>query len=276
MKKLFSILIFLGSFLYANINTIVSIVPEKSFLREIGGDKVDITIMVQPGASPHTYEPKASQMKSISKADIYFSIGVEFEKVWLKKFYNQNRKMKIVDLTKGVKKFPISKNSKGANSLDPHIWLNPENVKIIAKNIYQALIEEDKENRDYYYKNYQKFLKKISLTDKKIREILKNVKKSSKFMVFHPAWGYFARAYNLQQIAIEQEGKNPKPKQVTNLIKEAKREKVKAIFTAPEFSDKIAKQIAKEVGVPVIKVSPLNPNWSENLENLAKAIANKK
>ncbi len=276
MKKLFSILIFLGNFLYANINTIVSIIPEKSFLREIGGDKVNITVMVKPGASPHTYEPKASQMKSISKADIYFSIGVEFEKIWLKKFYNQNRKMKIVDLTKGVRKFPISKNLKGANSLDPHIWLNPENVKIIAKNIYQALIEEDKENRDYYYKNYQKFLKKISLTDKKIREILKNVKKSSKFMVFHPAWGYFARAYNLQQIAIEQEGKNPKPKQVANLIKEAKREKVKAIFTAPEFSDKIAKQIAKEVGVPVIKVSPLNPNWSKNLENLAKAIANKK
>jgi zinc transport system substrate-binding protein len=92
-------------------------------------------------------------------------------------------------------------------------------------------------------------------------------------MVFHPAWGYFARDYGLTQLAIEAGGKNPKPQQLMHLIEEAKHEKVKAVFTAPEFSEKVAKQIAKEVGVVVIKVSPLNPNWSENLIQLAKAIA---
>ena len=94
-------------------------------------------------------------------------------------------------------------------------------------------------------------------------------------MVFHPAWGYFANDYGLTQLAIEAGGKNPKPKQVMHLIHEAKEENVKAVFTAPEFSEATAKQIAKEVGVPVIKVSPLNPKWSQNLINLAKAIANK-
>ena len=94
-------------------------------------------------------------------------------------------------------------------------------------------------------------------------------------MVFHPAWGYFAAHYGLTQVAIESGGKNPKPKHVAYLIEEAKEEKVHAIFTAPEFSEKTAKQIASEVGVPVIKVSPLNPKWSLNLQNLAKAIANK-
>lgn len=94
-------------------------------------------------------------------------------------------------------------------------------------------------------------------------------------MVFHPAWGYFARDYNLKQIAIEAGGKNPKVKQLINLIKEAKEERVKAVFTAPEFSQNVAKQIAKEVGVPVVAVSPLNPKWSQNLIGLAKAIANR-
>jgi len=94
-------------------------------------------------------------------------------------------------------------------------------------------------------------------------------------MVFHPAWGYFAHEYDLEQLAIESGGKNPKPKQIAFLIKEAKEEKVKAVFTAPEFSTSTANQIAREVGAPVVKVSPLNPNWSENLIGLAKAISGK-
>ena len=94
-------------------------------------------------------------------------------------------------------------------------------------------------------------------------------------MVFHPAWGYFAKEYNLEQLAIESGGKNPKPKQLAHLIDEAKEEKVQAVLTAPEFSTSSAKQIAKEVGVPVIKISPLNPKWSENLINLAEAISKK-
>jgi zinc transport system substrate-binding protein len=94
-------------------------------------------------------------------------------------------------------------------------------------------------------------------------------------MVFHPSWGYFAHAYNLEQIPIEIEGKTPKPKELIHIIKEAREEKVKAIFTQPEFSDSMAKVIAKELGIKVVKVSPLNPQWSENLINIAHAIADK-
>ncbi|MEA3498973.1 MAG: zinc ABC transporter substrate-binding protein, partial [Campylobacterota bacterium] len=130
-------------------------------------------------------------------------------------------------------------------------------------------------NKLYYKANYEKFISKVEQTDKNIKNILKDLPKNSKFMVFHPAWGYFAAQYNLIQLAIEVEGKNPKPKTIAYLIEEAKEEKVKAIFTAPEFSTKIAKQIANELGIKVIKVSPLNPKWGKNLENLAIAIANK-
>ena len=110
-------------------------------------------------------------------------------------------------------------------------------------------------------------------TDRQIIHFLSSLEDTRRFMVFHPSWGYFAQAYNLEQIAVEVEGKEPKPKELIHLLKEAKEEKVKAIFTQPEFSDTVAKIIAKELQIPVVKVSPLAPNWSENLINIAKAIA---
>ncbi len=253
----------LGTLAFSTVNAVVSILPQKTFLEKIGGDKVDVSVMVKVGNSPHTYEPKPSQMKDISRANIYFSIGVEFEKVWLPKFKNQNKKMKIVDMSQN-----ISKHKK-----DPHIWTAPQKVKIIAKNILDKLINIDAKNQTYYEANYQNFIATIEQTDKKIQNILNSIPANSKFMVFHPAWGYFAKQYNLIQLPIEIDGKNPKPKELIWLINEAKKQNVKSVFTAPEFSDKIAKQIAKEVGVPVVKISPLNPKWSENLQNLAKAIA---
>ena len=296
MKKLlFSSLLLVGSLLQANVNAVVSILPQKTFLEKIGGDKVDVELMVKPGNSPHTYEPKPSQMKAISKADIYFSIGVEFEHSWLPKFQNQNKKMKLANMAKGIKKIEIAAHKHhdredvhhdydehkehahhdhDHDSLDPHVWTNPSNVKIMAKNIFTYLSKMDKANKAYYQKNYEDFIAHINQTDTAIKDILKDIPEHSKFMVFHPSWGYFAKEYNLEQVTIETEGKSPKPKELHHIIEEAKEEKVKAIFTSPEFSDSIAKQIARELNIPVIPISPLNPKWSENLINLAKNIAN--
>ncbi len=282
-KIILSGLIGASSLLFADVNAVVSILPEQTFLKAIGGDKVNVSLMVQPGSSPHTYEPKPSQMEDISKANVYFSIGVEFEDAWLPRFTAQNKNMKIVDLSSGIKKLPMvghhhhgEEKPKHESKLDPHVWTSIVNNKIIAKNIYNSLITLDKTNEKYYKANYDAFVGKLDNTDKTIKEILKNTTPKSKFMVFHPAWGYFAAQYNLEQLAIEAGGKNPTPKQIAFLISEAKEEKVKAVFTAPEFSEKVATQIAQEVGVPVIKVSPLNPKVCENLITFAKAIANTK
>ena len=281
------------STLYANVNAVVSILPQKTFVKAIGGDKVNVRLMVKPGNSPHTYEPKPSQMKDISKADIYFSIGIEFEESWLPKFTNQNKKMKIVNIGNSIERIAITEHHHKENeshnkhekhtedhhdehsSLDPHIWTSPDNVKIIAKNILKDLIKIDENNKEYYEENYEIFIDSLNDTDVKIREILKGTTRGAKFMVFHPAWGYFAKQYCLVQVPIEVEGKTPKPKDVIKLIKEAKKENIKAILTAPEFSDKVAKQIAKELNIKVIKLSTLNSKWSANLINLAKIISNK-
>ena len=285
MKKISIIYLILTSYIFSNINTVVSILPEQTFVKAIGGDKVNVSLMVAPGNSPHTYEPKPSQMVDIAKAQLYFAIDVEFEDVWLPKFKNLNPNMHIIDLAEGIKKIQMQKAHKEESHAghhhdahahegeDPHIWTAPSNVKIIAHNIYKALVKVDPENASYYKKRLDIFLASIDETDRQIMHILSTLGDHTKFMVFHPSWGYFAKAYNLEQIAVEIEGKEPKPKELIHLLKEAKEEKVNAIFTQPEFSDTTAKIIAKELQIPVVKVSPLSANWSENLIGMAKVIA---
>lgn len=283
MKKITLLFLVSTTYIFSNINAIVSILPQQTFVKAIGGEKVNLSLMVQPGNSPHTYEPKPSQMIDIAKAHLYFAIDVEFEHVWLPRFQNLNPKMQIIDLADNITKMQMQeKHEKEKDEHhsehehegeDPHIWTAPENVKIIARNIYNALKKEDPKNTDYYKRNLDIFLASIDETDRQIIHFLSSLEDTRRFMVFHPSWGYFAKAYNLEQIAVEVEGKEPKPKELIHLLQEAKEEKVKAIFTQPEFSDTVAKVIAKELQIPVVKVSPLASNWSENLINIAKAIA---
>jgi len=265
LKKILIVVSFLTTLVYAKVNIVVSILPQKAFVEAIGGDKINLNLMVKPGQSPHTYEPKPSQMKDIESASLYLSMGVEFEEIWLDKFANQNKSMKIVNISDNIKK----------TDNNPHVWTTPTNIKIIGENILRALILVDKQNQEYYEKNYQIFFKKVSDCDIKIRDILKQTPKDSRFMVFHPAWGYFAKEYNLVQIAVEVHGKNPNPKTIIKILKEAKKHDVRTILTAPEFPDNVAKMIANELKIKVLKISPLNPKWSENLIKLSNAIAKK-
>jgi len=283
MQKFITFLLLSTSYIFSNINAVVSIPPEMTFVKAIGGDKVDVSLMVQIGNSPHTYEPKPSQMTAIAKAQIYFAMAVEFEHVWLPKFQSLNTQMKVVDLSQGIDKIDMVQHKEHASyakheheGKDPHIWTSPANVKVIAQNIYKALSAIDTNNTKYYEKNLNTFLAQVDATDKQIQKILSSLKGSRNFMVFHPSWGYFAKAYHLTQIAVEVEGKSPKPRELVHLIKEAKKEKVTAIITQPEFSDSSAKIIANELHIPVVKISPMAPNWSENLIQMAKTIAGQK
>jgi len=281
MKQTIILYIFLINILYADLNVATSILPQKYFLETIGGERVKVALMVLPGNSPHTYEPKPSQMKAIADAELYFAIGVEFEKVWLPKFKALKPELKVIDLSEGIEKLPVASADHHTDThhrgeergMDPHIWTAPENVVKIAQHIFTALSLEDPENGSYYKKNLETFLQKINETDKTIKKILSAKPEGTTFMVLHPSWGYFAREYGLRQLPVEVEGKEPKPRELIALIKEAEKEKVSALFAQPEFSDSAAKVIARELHIPVIKVTPLAAEWSDNLIRIAKAIA---
>jgi len=263
------------------LKTYVSIVPQKYFVEKIGRDLVDVSIMVQPGASPATYEPKPRQMAQLAGTDIYFAIGVPFEKTWLDKIAAVNPSMIVIHTESGIEKIPMASHEhleEGENNgrkqthdtlKDPHIWLSPPLVMIQARNILTALTDADRNNKPVYEENYKKFILELVQLDMEIRDLLL---KSSYFMVFHPSWGYFAKAYGLEQIPVEIEGKEPKPAQLQNLIKLAREKKIRTLFVQPEFSRKSAELIAREISGQVVLISPLAQDWAENLKDTARKI----
>ncbi len=294
MKKIVFIFISLVSFLYASKPEIsVSIAPQKYFLEKIVKDKFEINLMVKAGSSPHTYEPKTSQMKSLSNSKIYFYTGIEFEKAWLDKFKKSAPNTIFVDSSASIERIAMEEHSHeeegpdGHNhekhndhedehdheGLDPHVWLDPVLVKIQAKNIYEAVVSIDLENKEFYTKNYEEFLKELDSLDSQIKEILTPYKEKA-FMVFHPSWGYFAKRYDLEQISIEMQGKEPKPNELVELVKDAKVHNIKIIFVSPQFSQKSAKTIAKNIGGNVIAIDSLSENWTNDMLKTANEIAN--
>lgn len=272
----------------------VSVIPQKYFVKQIGGDLIDVRAMVQPGASPAIYEPKPSQMAGLSKTAIYFSIGVPFERVWMKKIKAANPGLKIVPTDKGIEKIAMTdhyhdhdakhhddtgkKNddktdphTDSLTGLDPHIWLSPKLVKLQAAIILDALTSALPTHEKALDENYNRFIRQVEDLDKDIQHLLKG-RQGSEFMVFHPSWGYFAHQYGLKQIAIEIEGKSPKPHQLKSLIQHAREKGIRIIFAQPQFSSKSAKLIAKAIDGNVVFADSLAENWLENLRSISKQL----
>jgi zinc transport system substrate-binding protein len=159
------------------------------------------------------------------------------------------------------------------DNLDPHVWLDPILVKTQAKNIYEAMIAIDSLNKKFYTKNYLNFLEELDNLDSRLKLILGKVTNSA-FMVFHPSWGYFAQRYKLEQIAVEKEGKEPKPKEIVELIHESKKHNIKVIFVAPQFSQKAAKTIARNIDGNIVTIDHLSYDYETSLIKTAKSIYN--
>ena len=275
--------LFMGVILNAAPTVTVSIIPQKYFIEQITKDLVNINDMVAPGSCSHTYEPKPAQMKELARSDAYFSIGDGFEKAWLPKFKSANPKLVMVDTVKGIEKIPMAehhheeeKGHKGhghhdhdEETLDPHVWLDPMLVKMQAKNMLDALVSLYPEHATTFTQNYETFVASLDELDMMLQKTLENVK-SRKFIIFHPSFGYFAQRYHLEQIAIEVSGKEPKPSELAKIIKEAKEENVKVVFVSPQFSQKSADTIAKQIGGKTLAIDPLAAAWKENLLNVAK------
>ncbi len=259
----------------------VSILPQKYFVEQIAGELVRVTVMVPPGANPATYEPRPSQMQELSKAQAYFAIGVPFERTWLKRFKAANPKMMVVDTARDIRLYPISSNGKRAQMVsreipDPHVWLAPALVLLQARNILNALVSLYPKHATVFRKRYRDFCFRLIELDLSLMDILETGQKkkgrSRAFMVFHPSWGYFARAYGLKQVPIEQEGKEPKPSQLFDLIKSVSKLGIKVILVQPQFSQKAARVISEATGARIVKADPLAYRWDKNLLEVAKTL----
>ena len=253
----------------------MTILPLAYFAEKIGGNKLDISVVIPPGASPHTYEPTPRQLRRLSKAELYVKVGsgIQFEEEWLNRLASLNRSMRICNSSKGIKLIQTRKHNhheKGEHhpGKDPHVWLSPLNAIVMAKNIRDSLMEIDPKNSKFYARNAEKLILELNALDKEIRERLSGLKNRS-FMVFHPSWGYFASDYDLEQIPIEIEGKEPSAKALTQLIDRARKRNIRVIFTSPQFSTKSAEVIAREIKGRVVFIDPLAKDYRENLRKVA-------
>lgn len=256
----------------------VSILPQSFFVEKIGGSHVQVMVMVPPGANPATYEPKPRQLAQLSRCTVYFAQGVPFESAWLPRFLKANRNLKIVRCYQGVERVPMQRAPRSAKlkvgtiQLDPHIWLSPPFAFIEARNMLEGILRADPSHRESYAKGFRELAREIVDLDLVIKELFEGIGKHNSFMVYHPAWGYFARTYGLKQIAIEKEGKEPLARDLKRLVRYAKDKGFKELFIQPQVSPHPAHVIAHSIGAKLAYLDPLARQWDRNLLESAKRI----
>lgn len=251
----------------------VTIPPYQYFVDKIAEDKVDVNVMVSNGNNPETYEPYAQQMMELSKSALYLKVGsIGFEQTWMKKLQDNAPDMKVIDTSVGIK----PAKTPGGN-IDPHVWMSCSNARIIASNILKALCELEPKNKAFFEKNYLSLLKIIDKRDSTIREGFKNHPEMvRKFVIYHPILTYFARDYQLEQLAIEEEGREPSASQLKSLIERARKEKIKFCLIQAEFANRNTNTFINESHTKPMNINPLQGDWNWAMQEAAAAVQGKK
>lgn len=253
------------------VNVFVSILPQQYFVQQVGDEFVDVQVMVGPGQNPTTYEPTPQQMAALAHADVYFRIGVPFEKAWIDKIKKSNSNLLVVDCCQMLANLDGNSHDGHHHDSDPHIWTSPKKVIQLINIIESTLDKINNENKKLFEENANQFIVELNKLDQFIKESLANLQQRD-FVVSHPSWTYFADEYNLSQISIEQNGKEIQARSLVKLIKYAKEKNIKAIFVQRQFSDKAAKTIANELGATVYELDPLAYNYLENMNDVTSKI----
>lgn len=288
----------------------VSVPPQKYFVEKIAANTLDINVIIPAGVDEHNFDFKPATMQRLEKSDIYFTIGLEFERVFADKFQSNFANLQVIDTGKDLRNLATShthskddhdehhnhaghddhdhdehaqgkdehhahkhSNSHETHSEnDPHIWLDPILVKIQASTIAKALIAKYPQHKALYEANLIKFQAELDALNAEISALFEK-SKNKKFIIYHPSLGYFAARYHLVQIPVEIEGKEPKTKDLQRLMSVAKKENIKTIFVQKGFSQNAAKSLAKELKASVVELNHLSDDYSKNLLEIAKKIA---
>ena len=260
----------------------VSIPPQKWLSDQVGGELVSTHVLVNKGQEPHNFEPTPKQIAALFRSQLYFTVDMEFEREISRKIRQSDSRVRIIDVTRSIHKISITGNGYEEDGggldeehhhagLDPHVWLAPANLKIMATAMAAAMADVDPENKSLYKRNLQAVTLMLDRLHRDIQQALAP-NKGSTFLVFHPAFGYFAHAYGLHQEAVEVEGKSPAPRQLYSLLTRAKTDKVKVVFVQPQFDRKSAQAIAHGIGGEVVPLDPLAEDVVGNLKIMAEKI----
>jgi zinc transport system substrate-binding protein len=261
----------------------VSVLPLKTIVEKVGGEHVEVRVMVEPGHGPATYAPTPRQITALAETALYVRTGVPFEDVWMERIRSANPDMQVLDAREGLDTRAVADHAHGVTAdrpgtshaepeQDPHVWTSPLLAKQMSVSIRDALAGLDPDNGADFARNQDAFAAEMDALDRDIRLLLEDVSNGS-FMVFHPAWGYFADSYGLTQVPIEAGGKEPGARSLTELIEEARNQQVKVIFVQPQLGSRSAVQIARAIGGRVLVIDPLAADYADNLREVAREIA---
>lgn len=253
------------------IQVVVTILPQAEFVEKIGGDTVQVLVMVPPGASPHTYELTPGQLTDVSNARMYVKVGsgIEVELAWMDRIFEMNKSMVVINCSQGIELIRMDEHEKG---YDPHIWLSPKNAITMVETIYNGLVQINPAQKEYYTENKNAYITDLKTLDKDIVNALSSMD-PRKIMVYHPSWTYFCKDYGLEQLPVEKEGKEPTPHSMTQVIAQANQYGITVIFASPQVSTQSADVIAQEIGGKVVLLDPLAKEYIVNMRKVVEAFA---
>ena len=240
----------------------VSIAPQKYLVQRIGGERVNVTVMLKSGQSPETYDPLPRQIAGLAGARIYFLIGVPFEKKWRNKFRQQNKSMRMVDTSRQCRILDH----------DPHVWTSPMNAVLLAREIRAALVAVDPASARFYDANFHRLVADLEQLDGEIMVRLKH-RRTNYFIVSHDAWAYYAERYGLRQIPLESRGREKGPRGIAGIVEQARREKIHTLFVQQQHPESSAYTLATELGAQVMIIDPLAGDYIDNLRHVTASIA---
>lgn len=291
MRLAFLVLALCASLFAANLTVAVSLQPYANVVHEIGGGEVQVVTMLPPGADPHTFEPKPASLKEFSRATVYFSDGSGMDAAWLPRFKGVNKNVNVVSISKGItwmeadehhhyegeercdKHHHDEHDGDDHEEMDPHLWTSPLQMMQVAENVCEALMSLDAANKDLYRKRANDLIFRLKKLDVELRQTINMLPEGGRtFIVFHPAYGYFARDYGMKQLTVEVAGKEPKPRDLANLVKTGKANNVHIVFVQPQFSKRAAATIAKELDAKILDTDPLSYDYEGNIRALIKSI----
>lgn len=252
----------------ASIEAFVSILPQQYFVQRIGGDRVKVSVMVKPGQSPETFEPSPKLMTLYSRADVYFTIGMPFEQVWIDRVASLNKRVSVVSTQELNVLLPGQHNP---DSWDPHTWLSPLLAINQAKIIARELARLSPKDKEFFLSNYNLLEKELYVLHEEISQHFKQIDKNN-FITFHPAFSYFAQQYGLLQVAIEVDGKEPSAKQIAQIVNRIRDKNVDYILIERQFNQLIPMTIAQSVGAQLLVLDPLAWDYLSNLRDIAAKI----
>lgn len=280
MKKIGLLFFTFLAYLSAKPVISVSIPPQAYFLKQIAGDSLEINVLIPQESDPHAFEFKPQTLLKLQKSDLYLTMGLEFEEIWLPKLRDNLPNTKILPITDKIPflqshslevKYEHHDKHHHHDEHDPHIWLSPPLVKILAQNIATILIQHYPKHAELYKTNLAHFLTQIESLHQNILSKLHTLKKRS-FLSYHPAWGYFAQSYQLRELSIETEGKEPTPQSLKHILESAQKEKIGIIFVPNQSLIQNAKALTKMLKAKIWIANPLAYEWEKELLHFTQGL----